>query len=656
MAVVSPLVIFHCDTTATAGNVNGGGFNPSNANFMTDLATTTGAGAAPTVTSATYTFVAGDVGSWIFVAAGTNWIPGWYKITAVSAGVATLNGTIGQAVIWSLAATPSTIWKPLGGTAQVGAWVPSTAQGCCTQNTPGGNGTYGVDYSQATATRLNLTDLVSVGSSTTLTSVAALFTPAMIGNTLNITNAGTGSFGLVNQIFELVSYTNTSTMVTDRTTNNGTAMAAGQGNIGGAWSLGSSTNLTDQLAFQNATGTNGTGATVFFIKNGSFTIQTIGSLTAGGTRTPILIIGFNAVRGDSCTGSNRPVFAAAALALTWGTNWDTWNLSVTTTNASGLTLGASSKLINSKVVNNSTTAGRMGIGGANLNTVMNCEAVSYRGNAFTYAGNGIISILYNYFHDSNFGVNVSGTGQKNFIGNLIESNVSGAITEGAAAGVSCYLSNTLYGSVNKTGIGITFATGAVNIVVFNNIIYGFTTGVSHADVQTVGWDDYNNYFNNTSDVSKWQKGPNCTALDPAFVNAAQVTGTAGKFAAGNDRIIDTTKNFTTLGVTAGQDFVYIVSGTGVTAGQYKISSIATTTNPNDTLVLDLAPGTNTTADKVYQITIGHNFAIGTALKARGFPGAFPASLTTGYLDIGAVQRQEGLLGIVFSPGMDGGLN
>lgn len=35
-----------------------------------------------------------------------------------------------------------------------------------------------------------------------------------------------------------------------------------------------------------------------------------------------------------------------------------------------------------------------------------------------------------------------------------------------------------------------------------------------------------------------------------------------------------------------------------------------------------------------------NFAIGTNLRGMGFPGAFPGGLSTGYLDIGAVQRQE----------------
>ena len=49
---------------------------------------------------------------------------------------------------------------------------------------------------------------------------------------------------------------------------------------------------------------------------------------------------------------------------------------------------------------------------------------------------------------------------------------------------------------------------------------------------------------------------------------------------------------------------------------------------------------NATADKVWYIIQGRNFAIGTNLKAEAYPGLFPGGLTTGYMDIGAVQRQE----------------
>ena len=36
----------------------------------------------------------------------------------------------------------------------------------------------------------------------------------------------------------------------------------------------------------------------------------------------------------------------------------------------------------------------------------------------------------------------------------------------------------------------------------------------------------------------------------------------------------------------------------------------------------------------------NDFTIGTNLKAKGFPGVFNGGHTTGYLDIGAVQRVE----------------
>ncbi len=54
-----------------------------------------------------------------------------------------------------------------------------------------------------------------------------------------------------------------------------------------------------------------------------------------------------------------------------------------------------------------------------------------------------------------------------------------------------------------------------------------------------------------------------------------------------------------------------------------------------------------------------DFSIGTNLKADGFPGLLAGGLSTGYLDIGAVQRQEAASGggasIMTHPGMQGGM-
>jgi hypothetical protein len=46
----------------------------------------------------------------------------------------------------------------------------------------------------------------------------------------------------------------------------------------------------------------------------------------------------------------------------------------------------------------------------------------------------------------------------------------------------------------------------------------------------------------------------------------------------------------------------------------------------------LAPG--------YVSAAAGDYAIGTNLQALGIPGAFPASTSTGYIDIGAVQRKN----------------
>ena len=45
-------------------------------------------------------------------------------------------------------------------------------------------------------------------------------------------------------------------------------------------------------------------------------------------------------------------------------------------------------------------------------------------------------------------------------------------------------------------------------------------------------------------------------------------------------------------------------------------------------------------DPAFTNAASGDFSIGTALKAAGFPGAFQGATSTGYLDVGAVQRQE----------------
>ena len=93
--------------TTGSDTTNSGGFDINSSGFPTDGSITNANTASPIISSASYTFVAGDVGSWIFIKSGTNSIAGWYRIVSVNAGAATLNGTIGQAVLTAIQANTS---------------------------------------------------------------------------------------------------------------------------------------------------------------------------------------------------------------------------------------------------------------------------------------------------------------------------------------------------------------------------------------------------------------------------------------------------------------------------------------------------------------------------------------------------------------------
>src|SRR5258708_6538172 len=122
------------DVRPTAGSDTAGGFfDPNLATGVADLAATSATTVSPVVTSATYTFVAGDVGAWLYIKSGSNWTPGWYPIASVSAGAATLTAGVGTAILSNFTA--------------------NTAAGCATTGSPT-SGTGSIDYSQQNAAQL----------------------------------------------------------------------------------------------------------------------------------------------------------------------------------------------------------------------------------------------------------------------------------------------------------------------------------------------------------------------------------------------------------------------------------------------------------------------------------------------------------------------
>jgi hypothetical protein len=628
------LVNWELNASATAADVNGGGFDWGNVSFLTNLACTTSTGNTPDCSSASITFIQADALHWVFVKSGTHWAPGWYYITdacvssvwqpansgACTTGHIRMNAAAGAAVQQN-----TTVGLPSP------AYVANTTAGMSNDATASlTSGTFGVDYSQATAAITNDTDLGC--TSTACTSVGHPMGPRLVGNVLHITTTGTGAHCVVGWYEILSDSTTTATLDRDPTT--GGACVLGTFYVGGAMSLG---NALDPTVFAQGYATSLTGANRFFVKNGSYTLgATLTGLTVGLIATPIVVEGYNALRGDTPAGANRPTIATGTYNFSPANYWDVYNLILTTTSTGvPAIMGTGSKFVNVKAVNSGTTVAHNAITGASNAFLWNCEAISYRGNALALAAG--FTIRGCYFHDSNVGITVSTTAGGSIIDTIIESNMADAIIETGASTAPLSLDGcTLYGGENKTGIGVSLYAGSAMFRILNTIIYGFTTGISHADAgQTSGYDDYNDYYNNTAsqDTANWQKGIHDLALNPTFTSVAQHTGSGASTTTGT--LTDAAVDFTTYGIVGNQDFVNITADTGsVTLGQYLITSVASTH------VLNLSPAPGTLAAVAYQITTGRNFAIGTPLKAGGFPGAFPAGIFTGYLDIGAVQRQE----------------
>lgn len=628
MATLSASTIVEIQSGATAGNVNGGGFNPVNANFMTDLTTdaNTANTSAPIVSSASYNFAATDVNHWLYIQSGTNWTAGWYKIASVASNKATLSAAVGSASVRQV------VYNRFG---------TNTVIGCATTGTPTG-GVFSIDYSQGTTAIAAFTNLGSANGSTTLTdnSAGGLFTKAMVGNLICL-SAGTNC---TVKWYEIVSFTNSNNVVLNVTPHGANTMSATTGKVGGAISLGGSTaNITDNNVFSTLVISSSTAATRFFVKgSATYTLAVAVTQTAADAAWPVIIEGYATNRGDRPTGSTRPVFACGANIYTRnGLDFIT-SMQFTGTGTS-VCFGSTSSdgtIISCKATNTSTTAGRAAFGGGGK--YINCEGISYRGSAFILPAAASVptGYFYNEAHDSNIGFSADTTGNGSITllsGNIVRGCVTSAIdTTGTINCNTIIMNNTLYGAENKLGTGMNFVTALGRILAMNNNIYGFATGIAHADVQASGYGDYNNFFNNTVDINTanhWQKGFNDTALNPNFASVSQVTGATATTTTGN-HLVQSGATFVTSGVTAGRDYVYIKSGTGVTAGIYGILSVDSETQ----ITADITLVADATADKVWQITVGHNLAITNPLtKSLGCPSTFPAGFTTSYTEAGAVQ-------------------
>jgi hypothetical protein len=594
---------------ATANMVNGGGFNTANANFLSDCTVDAGTGntATPVLSSASYNFVVADVGAWIFVKAGTNWTPGFYQITAIPGNSALINAAIGA----------GRIFNPISGRYD----TPNTVAGIATVGTPTG-GTVGVDYSQADAANSSSVNFATAsGGSSILTCVDGNFRKTHAGNFIHLTTTGTGN-ALVGW-YEIISVTDSAIVTVDRTTNNGAIYTGATGYLGGALDLAG--------ALPNTFFGVVVPGNIVWMKGGSYTL---GSAISGpGSQTnllPVYVIGFTSLCGDACDGANRPLIAGGASDLRFGPYTYAYNLIFTGTGSLGFFVDVNSRAYNCKSTNTSTTASRPAFRIYGGGAIINCEAVSQNGYGI-YANDGLGPLDYIsgcYAHDSNIGIIVgSSSNSAQVLWSIVADNVANAIYSNTATSLGV-ANCILYGAEAKLGVGIRLPNADVKQVFTGNIIYGFVTGIAGTTQKySDNFGAYNDFYNNTTDASLYNKDKTDIATNPAFTSVSQITGTN----ATTSGSVLTSSGADFSAVTDNQDYCYISAGTGKSPGKYLI-----TNHTSNTLTLNNAPGTNATADGVFSVTIGHNFKPTVALA--GYPGTFPGALTVGGAQIGAVQR------------------
>ena len=579
---LSATIDWEIRTGATAGMLNGGGFDRAATFGITDgtVDANTGNTDSPILSSATYTFVASDDEAWVFIPTGhADCVSGFYQIASVTGGKATLRAAIGQAV-------------------QIGSKgiynKANTVAGISTVGTPTGI-TIGVDYSQQNTADATATDYVSVGASTTLTSATAGFKLTHIGNIFHLTTTGTGGFGVVGW-YTIATYTSTSQVTTDRTTNNGTALAAGTGYVGGAVDL---TGLLCDSFFEAHIGGNNR-----WFRTGTYVLgSAVATVSASSTTTnPCMAFGYVSQRGDVCAGDDRPFITSAANSWTTEAYGQWHGLRFAGTTSSVFLVSTGGKAINIKAVNTSTNAGRAGINMGTDTLCESCEGISVNGNGISLGANAKSRACS--AHDSATGISFgSSRGAASFC--MSWANTTAAINFSSSGATGQASDCTLYGSEAKHGTGILIAATAANTYSVNNIIYGFTTGIAQTTLQQkANTGRTNAFFNNTANVSNFFLDDyDITTVDPDFAAVSQLSGSTATISGST-----LTQTGAFGSVVDGKHYLHVLSGTGATV---QIDPI--TSHTADTVTCTNAIGTNATPDKVWRIDTSTDFTIAGAL-------------------------------------------
>lgn len=418
---------------------NGGGFDTGVAGFPTDGAATSGTGTAPVFSSASYNFVAGDVGHWVYIKSGSNWLPGWYKIASVAANAATLNASVGTATVG------------LGIREQGNL---NTTQGVATVASPSG-ATWGIDYSQNTAAQISFTDMVIDGTTNTkFTSAANPVGKNFIGNIISVTS-GTGF------TVQRVTIASTSTITATCDKSLGTlSSTGGTGKLGGAF------------ASPGKAGSVFISSNFVFMKSGTYSVTSTSTNIAAGCIigtgvTQLTFMGYKTIRGDLNTMTSNP------------SDWPLMQASGAITTFTLFTCGATGWLVANIAVDGVAKVSSRGfnLGSSSGFVGINLGALNCTNNGIEMSALGTLIRSYATGCSTQTAIRANSTGSV-FLGCEAYGNtISGFTTTGSGVYINCISSGNSGASSDGFGISV---TGSVymNCVAYGNGRDGYRLSVA----------------------------------------------------------------------------------------------------------------------------------------------------------------------------------
>src|SRR3990167_4043325 len=477
--------------------LNGGGFDPGQAAGMfTDGAATVANTAAPVFTSASYSFVVGDIGAWVYIAAGANWTPGWYVINGVGGGAATLGAAIAAAVLSGLS--------------------PSTALGCATVASPTG-ATWAIDYSQQAAREIAYTDLTSGAAGATATSAAFPFAAQRVGNMVQVTGGVNATVG----VYTILSVA-AGTVTFDRNWCTGAVAGDGTGGMGGALA---SPGIADSLHVAGNIVCLKYNATPYTLTRNSAGVAG-GRFVGNGTSSTasVLVLGYETVRGAKPT--NRPkvdwgVNAGSNYAFDMGTYGNIRHVIVDGKRASfTLTQGIRQAIClayNCKVTGCAANPYNVA-GGPVLHWL--CESTDNAGVIVIGANTRYMAYGFNG-HDNTVGVFTISTGQGTWMYAIFDSNGGAGISSTGAS--TLVVGNCDF--YNNTGAGIDLTAVPNSCIVVNthfeaNTTYGLSASAANASVFMLNVSFFGNGTAKHQNLTTRQVIGEVTVTASPYVNAA----------------------------------------------------------------------------------------------------------------------------------------